>query len=242
MLREIISVFLTILTGLFFLIGIIICKHVKNKEKMSLFTVALAFIVMLGLIVLDLLPELWETHNFWYIIPFLVGISLIIILDKFIPHHHHHEDCKTKNEHNLHLNHIGVITIVALAIHNLLEGLTLYTVCLNNLKSGILMMISISLHNIPLGFQIGNSLIEKKNSIFLLLFLCLSSFLGALNIIIFGNLSEVLTNTFLALTLGLLIYILVFELFSEIKQSFKQKEVIYGIILGVIILIVTFMI
>jgi len=199
---------------------------------------------MLGLIIFDLLPELMETKNIWLFIPFSVGFALLVFLDKLIPHHHHEhsDDNCDKVDHDLHLNHISIVTIIALAIHNMIEGLTLYSVTLNSIKSGILMMLSISLHNIPLGFQIGNSLKNKKYNKLLVLMLCISSLLGAFIIIIFGSLNESVISILLALTLGMLLYILIFELFREIKSSFKKRETMYGIIIGVIILIITFMI
>ena len=235
-----ISLLLTLLTGLFFLIGIFITNKVKNKEKFTLFTMSLAFVVMLGLLLFDLLEELLETKNIYLIIPVLVGLFIFILLDKLIPHHeHHHQELHDNiKEHHEHLNHVGLITILALGIHNMLEGLTLYTISLNNYMSGILMMISISFHNIPLGFQIGSSIDKGKNKL-LLIFLCLSSLLGALIIIIFGNLNELVASILLALTFGMLLYILIFELFNEIKTTFKKKETIYGIIIGIIILIIT---
>jgi len=234
----------TILTGLFFLIGIIAFKKIKNKEKTSLFTISLAFVVMFGLVFFHLLPELLETKNLFLIVPFIIGFLLIIVLDLFIPHHHHeHTEKKCdKKDHELHLNHIGIVTIIALAIHNLIEGITLYSVTLKSISSGLLMMMSISLHNIPLGFQIGNSLKNKKYNKFLIFLLCISSFLGALIIILFGSLNHTIISILLALTFGMLLYILIFELFNEIKGALKKRETIYGIILGVVILIITFMI
>ena len=238
------GIILTILIGLFFLIGIIFFEKVKNKEKMSLFTTSLAFIVMLGLLFLDLLPELVEEFNIYTLIFSLLGFLILIILDKLIPHHHHehHDMNDDKKDHNLHLQHIGIITIIALAIHNMIEGLTLYSIAINDLKSGILMMISIALHNIPLGFQIGSSLTKNKSNILLVILLCSSSLIGSLIIIIFGNLSSMLTSIFLSLTFGMLLYILIFELFNEIKDYLRKKEVIYGIIIGMVILIITYLV
>jgi len=239
-----IGIILTILTGLFFLIGIYALKNIKNRESTSLFTIALAFIVMAGLLIFDLLPEILETKKMYLLIPIIVGFLTLIILDKLIPHHHHEHSDKhcDKHDHDLHLNHIGTVTILALAIHNMIEGLTLYSLTLNSVKSGLLMMISISLHNIPLGFQIGNSLKNKKYNKFLIFLLCISSFLGALIIILFGSLNHTIISILLALTFGMLLYILIFELFNEIKGALKKRETIYGIILGVVILIITFMI
>ncbi len=239
-----IGIILTIITGLFFLIGIYALRSIKNRESTSLFTISLAFIVMAGLLVFDLLPELLEANNIYLLIPVFLGFLTLIILDKLIPHHHHEHSEKhcDKHDHDLHLNHIGIVTILALAIHNMIEGLTLYSVTLNSVKSGLLMMIGISLHNIPLGFQIGNSLKNKKYSKLLVFLLCISSFLGALIIILFGSLNEMIISILLALTFGMLLYILIFELFNEIKSALKKRETLYGIILGIVILFITFMI
>ena len=167
------GIILTILIGLFFLIGIIFFEKVKNKEKMSLFTTSLAFIVLIGLLFLDLLPELIEGFKIYTLLFAILGFVLLILLDKLIPHHHHehHDINDDKKDHNLHLQHIGMITIISLAIHNMIEGLTLYSISMNDLKSGILMMISVALHNIPLGFQIGSSLSKNKSNILLVILL-----------------------------------------------------------------------
>lgn len=238
------GIILTIMSGLFFLIGIFALRNSKSKEKLSIFTIALAFVVMLGLLIGDLLPEIIETGNILMFIPIIFGFLILIFLDKLIPHHHHeHSDthCDHK-DHEMHLNHIGIITILALAVHNMIEGLTLYTVTLNGFREGILMMISISLHNIPLGFQIGNAIENKKNSTWWIILLCSSSFIGALIILAFGNLNELLISILLSLTFGMLIYILIFELFNELKNNIKKKETIYGIILGIVILLITHLI
>ena len=97
---------------------------------MAIFTTSLAFIVMLGLLFLDLIPEVIETKNIYLIIPIVIGFLILIVLDRIIPHHHHeHSDSSCdKVEHELHLNHIGIITIIALAIHNMIEGIALYSV------------------------------------------------------------------------------------------------------------------
>ena len=153
---------LAFIVGLFFLVGIIFLKYVKNEDKWISFSIALAFVVMINLLLFDLLPELIEQKNIYLIIPAIIGFSFFILLDKLIPHHHEHG----KKEHELHLNHIGIITILALFLHNFIEGFTLYNITITNITSGILMMISISLHNIPLGFQIGTHICNDKKSIF----------------------------------------------------------------------------
>ena len=234
------GIFLTLIMGLSFLIGIVTLRKLKNKDKISIFTTSLAFIVMLGLVMSDILPEIIETKNIYLIIPTTVGFIFFIILDKFIPHHHHdHAPNCNKEEHNLHLNHIGIITIVAFIIHNIIEGMSLYNVTFNSIKNGILMSIGISLHNIPLGFQIGNSLNEKSTNKILIFFLCISSFLGSIIMILFGSMNEYLEYVLLSITLGMLLYLIIFELFNELRKNLEHKETLYGIIIGIIVILIT---
>ena len=67
---------LTLLVGLFFLIGILFFNKSNKKDKISIFTIALSFVVMLGLIITHLLPEIIEFKNIWLIIPILIGFSI----------------------------------------------------------------------------------------------------------------------------------------------------------------------
>ena len=124
----------------------------------------------------------------------------------------------------------------------MLEGVTLYSVTLSNSYSGLLLMLSISLHNIPLGFQIGNSIDHKKYSNYLIFILCISALLGALIVIVFGSLNPLVTNILLSLSLGMLLYILIFELFAEMIHSLEKKPTIYGIIIGIVILLITYLV
>ena len=52
------GIILTVVAGLFFLIGGLISLKTKDKEKLNRFSVSLAFVIMLNLIIVDLLPEI----------------------------------------------------------------------------------------------------------------------------------------------------------------------------------------
>ena len=54
------ALFLTLLSGLFFLIGIIVYRFVKHKNALTVGSMACAFVIIIGLIVMDLVPELLE--------------------------------------------------------------------------------------------------------------------------------------------------------------------------------------
>lgn len=231
----------TFFSGLAFLVGIFLLNKTKNREKMALFTISIAFAVMISLTIFDLVPELLESHNMLMILPVIVGFLLLYFLDKKIPHHHHEHKAVNDNikEHNEHLNHIGIVTIIALTLHNMIEGMTLYNLTIQNGHMGLLLFISVALHNIPLGFQVGGCIDHSLKSKLLVLVLVLSALIGGLIITLFGYPNEIILLIILALTLGMILYIIIFELFAEIKNSLKTKEAICGIITGGLIFYLT---
>lgn len=229
----------TFITGAFFLLGIILNCVCKDKKNISVLAIALAFVVLLNLIGLDLLPEVCEEFNLIIVLFVIAGFALLKIMDLFVPHHHHEHKEKKDNikEHNNHLEHISVITILALTLHNIIECMALYNVTGESVKAGLLMCLAIGLHNIPLGFQIGGSL--KKHKFTYISILTLSGFCGGLISLIIGEISEIWTVYILSFTLGMLIYLTFFELLKELISSLKNKFTLYGIIIGIILIVIT---
>ena len=229
------ALLLTFLSGLFYLVGIIIYKFVKHKNELTVAAISCAAVVIIGLIVFDLAPELIEQDNAWLFVFVILGFVLLFLIDKLIPHHHHkhHDHDEATKEHKDRLEHVSTITILALSMHNLIEGMALYSISLESIRSGTLMLIGVGLHNLPFGFQIAGT--KNKLLVFLLV---ISAFLGGLVVFFFGNIDEFLQGVVLAISMGMLFHILLFELFKEICENIRQKMAIYGIIIGVILIII----
>ena len=225
---------ITLLSGLSFFIGYLITKIIKNEKKLVIFAVGFSFAIILGLCFFDMLGECLEMHNKLLMIGCMIGGVLILkILDLFIPDHEHHK----KDE--AHIEHIGIISTLALFLHNMIEGTAIYTASLNNLKVGLFMALGVSFHNIPLGIQIS-SLTHKRNTrLELLSILALSSIVGALLISVFNiNISELFSQILISISFGMLMYIAIFELLCEVKENIKKKELIYGLILGIVFILI----
>jgi len=249
------ALFLTLMVGIFFGIGLAIPKFVKNKKKLLSYTSGITFIIMLYLIFVDLFPEVIEVleitenkKNVFLIVFFIfLGFFLLKILDHFVPEHHHdHKEIRDNEaEHNNHYFHIGFITAMSLIIHNILEGISIYITGINDLKMGILMAISVGCHNLPLGIEIAASMeanVKKKGTKYatfsLLIF---SSFLGALFLFLINQeLNHVIEGILLSLTLGMLIYISGLELVPEVIKNRKEKVHIMGLLTGMILAIILF--
>ena len=239
---------LTLIAGLFFLIGGLISLKVKNKDKLNAFSIALALVIIINLLAMDLIPEileLLEDYDFSFKIMIilifgLLGIFLLKILDFFIPdhHHEHHDNEIDKKEHISHIKHIGTLTLISLILHNLLEGFAIAGMSLNDYKIGLMVCISVALHNIPLGTTIFSSIDIRKNKL-LVTILTLPSFIGGHIFFIIGDISTLVLAIISIITLGMLIYISLMELLPELLVNRKKKETIIGLLTGVIIIVIS---
>lgn len=251
-----VALLLTLLVGLFIFIGSLCSIYFKNNKKFTDFSICVAFGVIVSLIALEILPESLEILSeqigvvrgiFSIIILCLIGIIVLKILDLFVPHHEHesHHKHKHSNEncHNEHLYHIGIISSVAVIIHNLIEGMSLYLVSSSNIVSGLLLCIGIGLHNIPMGLVIATTLsssnYSKKKILNISLLVSISTFIGGFIMFLLGGVDELVEGVLVGLTLGMLIYISIFELLHQIYHMKNKKIVITGIALGIILLLVS---
>lgn len=243
-------VILTIIIGLFFFVGGFISLKIKDKDKLNNFCIAIAFVIILSLIFLDLGPEgfslLRENYSFWktvfiFIIAMLLGFYILRTLDLFIPthYHEHFDDEQNIIEHNSHINHIGTLTLVSLIFHNILEGFLISGIATSDLKVGILACISVALHNIPLGTQVFSEINWKENKV-LILILGASSVLGGLGFIFARNVvNSAILGVITSVTIGMLIFIVILELLPELVVLRKKKEIRIGFLIGMLLLIIS---
>ena len=229
------AIIITLLSGISFLVGYLITKFIKNEKKLVTFSVGFSFTIILGLVFFDLLPECLELleNKTLIILCIVVGIAILKLLDIFIPNHEH--GANNKN----HMEHIGLISALALFLHNIIEGTAIYTTSINNLSLGFFTALGVSFHNIPLGIQISSLIKNKKEKIFLLSSLVFSSIIGIILIKIFNiTLNNAVIGVLISLTLGMLVYISMFELLCEVKEHIKKRELQIGIVLGIIIILI----
>lgn len=233
---------INIFVGLFFLVGSIIAIKNKNNDNLVNFSVAMAFIVLIILLLFDILPEtieLLEDKSIFYMIGgIVIGLGLLLIIEKIVPNHDHFENLK---EHSNHLKHIGVMTSIALIIHNIVEGMSIYSISASDLKVGIIYAFGVGLHNIPFGIEITtmlNTVKSKKSRNIYLILLTISTFLGGLLIFLFKNyLNDFILGILLSITSGMIIYLVLFELLVELKENYNKYSTL-GLIIGAVLMLV----
>lgn len=240
----------TLLLGVFIIIGALIAFLIKKKERVVDFSLGLAFGVIVMLIVTHMLPETIEMLGTKYIFLFLIftvlGYIILKLLDHFIPDHD--DDGKGMDHHELRENliHIGVITSVALVLHNIIEGMAVYSTVLSDASLGLAVTLGIGFHNIPLGMVIAGTFYQSNENIYKtmlsILLVSLSTFAGGLIMFFLGltSISPIISGILLSVTLGMLLFISMSELFPRIKNT-KNKKVTYtGIAVGIIIQLIAF--
>jgi ZIP family zinc transporter len=250
--HDLLGLFFTLAIGLFIVLGSIIVFVTKNNNKFIHFSISLAFGVMGALVVLELLPETFELIGENYsqsiTIALVVGFALVGVLglkliDHFIPDHHVHHDEKKDTKDNFF--HIGLISSIALILHNIIEGMAVYSSLTSSLSLGVLVSIGVGLHNIPMGMVITSTFYKANNNIrktmFMIFIISISTFVGGL-IMYFNSgflINDTILGILLSITMGMLIYIIIFELLPHIIHSENKKKDILGIILGILLIVIS---
>ena len=245
---EIIGLLITFLLGLFIVIGALVAFLANKKQKITDFSLGLAFSVIIMLIILDLIPEVIEHLGMSYIWLFLIfvilGYGLLRLLDHFVPDHHD-STSMTKKEANDNLAHIGLISSIALVIHNIVEGMAVYTTVLTSVTTGLMLAIGIGFHNLPLGMVIATTFYQGnqpiKKGALVLSVVSLSTLLGGFLSFVLNNqsLPDMTLGSLLSLTLGMLLFILFSELLPRIRKSKYKLERNLGLGIGIVIMLLS---
>ena len=247
------ALLLTLLSGLFFGLGFLIVKFTKNKKNLTVIANSMAFVILIGMLFLDLMPEIIEISEninatksvkiFLIIFFIIIGMSILKIFDIFLPHHTHHHTEKEHNlkEHNNHSLHIGIIMSLSLVLHNILEGMSLYIIAKESWTSGLLISLGVGFHNLPLGIEIGSNLMnhsDHKKTKYLLGILMLSTFLGGFGLYLLNvEINDFVLLLFISVATGMILYLSLFELLKEVFNYIKNKYTYVGAFVGIIILL-----
>ena len=136
--------------------------------------------------------------------------------------------------------HIGLISALALILHNIIEGMAVYSVALSSPESGLLYALAIVLHNIPIGMLLFVTLTRSSGylqRIVIVLVTC-STFIGALfALCLSGILDERILSIFVALATGMLCYIVAIEL---IPRLVRTKPVCLSVISAIVGFLIVF--
>jgi len=176
-------------------------------------------------------------------IAFFVGIASIALIDKLIPHND--EKAANNLEHDNDrkgLNRTGLMTAVAIAIHNFPEGMVTFMAAMYDPALGVAVAIAIALHNIPEGIAVSAPIYyatgNKKKALLLSFGSGLTEPLGALfAYILLSNLfHEGLFGFIFAAVGGIMVFISVHNLLPVAHEYGDNHQVMKGLFAGMVIM------
>lgn len=242
-------ILVTLLAGLATVLGASFVKRVRNT-KVSAFSLAFAAGIMLMIALGELVPEAFESLGEITSLVFLViGALLSLVLDIVLPHHHHHEeeapghyieDCECVHDHD---DARGII--VALVLHNVLEGFATGVTVTTDIALGITMAIGIAIHNIPIGTTLAVSVMsagkKRKDAIITATLVGLSQPFGALigQLIFDGSVNEEILAVCMAIVAGIMVFISFDELWPAARKSGSRNLTIIALVIGICFIPVT---
>lgn len=232
---------LTTLAGLSTLLGTIPIFIKTKPNKIITSSLSFAAGVMITVSLIDLIPEgINYIHNTFKIIPTILIILIFIVLGIIISMTIDRYISNREGE----LYKVGIISMLAIILHNIPEGIATYLSGEFNFKLGLSLTIAIALHNIPEGISIAVPIYYSKKSrgkaLLYTLFSALSEPLGALLAYLF--LSKIINNNIMGILMsliaGIMIQISLYELIpTSLKYKNKKRTITY-LIIGILFMII----
>lgn len=231
-----------VVVSLISLIGVFSLSMNENILKKYInFFISLAIGALLGDAFIHIIPEAYSSNIGANLASILVigGILLFFIIEKFIHWHHHGEDKDVD-----HIHPVGKLVLFTDGFHNLIDGAIIGASFLISIPVGLATTLAVILHEIPQ--EIGDFAVlihagyTKRRALLLNFISALTSILGLIIFLIFGNILPNIAIWIIPIAAGGFIYIAIADLIPElhktrnIKHSFIQ---ILIIILGVLSMI-----
>jgi zinc transporter, ZIP family len=253
---------LTLFAGLSTGIGSAIAFFAKRTSTKFL-SIALGFSagVMIYLSFVEIFPKAQEILGaeagnrggyLLTILAFFSGMLLIAIIDKLVPafENPHElkrvEDIQNKERmKNKKLYRMGMMSALAIAIHNFPEGLATFLAALQDIRLGLPIAIAIAIHNIPEGIAISVPIYHatgSKRKAFKYSFLSgLAEPLGALVgfFILMPFINQVVFGFMFAAVAGIMVFISIDNLLPAAREYGEPHLSIYGLTAGMALMAVS---
>jgi ZIP family zinc transporter len=233
---------ITFALGIFVLAGACIAGFAKDEQRICDLSVAVALGAITVLLVLDLAPEASEGVEVigWpiTILAAAIGFGILVALDRFLP-----ESPSAHHDSHAHSTafHISIATTIALSVHNIIEGMSVYGVASQSVTTALMLAFGIGIHNMPMGMIVYSGVRRQSNGkrITILGIAVLSTFIGGLIMFAAGSaITEEVVTFMVAVTIGLLLYTVVCELIPHVLHATNRPLAAGGVLAGGLIVFI----
>ena len=178
---------------------------------------------------------------------FFSGVLLIGVIDRLVPsvenpHEAHMIEELEKKPKNAKLMRMGLMTALAIGIHNFPEGIATFATAVENPTLGIAIAVAIAIHNIPEGIAVSIPVFyatgDRMKAFRYSLLSGLAEPVGALlaYFILMPFMSPVMMGCILAGVAGIMVFISIDELLPAAREYGEAHISIYGVMSGMAIM------
>lgn len=242
------SFLITSLAGFSTLLGaILIFFKFKDTDKLIGSSLAFAAGVMITISITDLIPSsIIGILKCYYLFPgiiiclifIVVGILISILINKILP------NIELNNSSNNTLFKVGLISMIAIILHNVPEGIATFVSSTKDISLGISLAIAISLHNIPEGISISIPIYyATKSKLKALLYTFVSGIsepIGAIIAYLFLSkyVNDFIMSILLSVIAGIMISIAFYELLPTSLKYKNTKQTIEYFLIGSLFMLI----
>ncbi|QSX06058.1 zinc transporter ZupT [Sedimentibacter sp. zth1] len=233
--------------------GLLILAFDKENYKNLAFFLSLAAGVMICVSFVQIFPE--SVNNFkshygpkiglqFAMLIFFLGMLFCAIIDKIIPENNFSLLKNTKDINSLKLYRAGIISTIAIILHNFPEGVATFMSAMDSPKLAIPITFAIAMHNIPEGITVASPIYyatgSKRKAVVFSFVSGLSEPFGA--VCAYAILEKFMSQKLFGIVFGLVSGIMIYISFRNLlplayKYDKSDKTVLYGLILGIAIML-----
>lgn len=211
----------------------------------------ISFVEILGEARINLIGSLGQRNGeIVTVLSFFLGMLLIALIDKFVPESENPHESRLVEEaaatstteyRPARLLRTGMLTALAITIHNFPEGIATFIATVNNPTLGIAIAVAVAIHNIPEGISVSIPIYyatgSRKKAFYLSLLSGLSEPLGALvaYFILRPFINDVVFGITFASVAGIMVFISLDELLPAAREYGEHHLSIYGLVGGMAI-------
>lgn len=192
-----------------------------------------------------------DTAILYATLAFFAGILVALLIDKLVPTGENPHEIRTVEDmsdvnmsqiDSAKLYRLGLMSAIAITIHNFPEGIATFVAALSNPALGVSIALAVAIHNIPEGIAVSVPIYYSTGSkikAFKFSFLSgLAEPLGAIIafLILMPFLNDLILGIVFAFVAGIMIFISIDELLPAAHRYGKHHVAIYGFIIGMAIM------
>ncbi len=186
--------------------------------------------------------------NAYTVAAFFSGIMLILVIDKLVPSYenpheaHIIEEMEEPQVQEKRLMRMGMLSALAIGIHNFPEGLATFTAALTDPALGISIAVAIAIHNIPEGISVSVPIYyatgSRKKAFFYSFLSGVAEPIGALigYLLLLPYMTDTTFGLLFASVAGIMVFISLDELLPTAREYSSGHNAVYGLIAGMAVM------